>query len=520
MASFNSGSIENVYSHGQQEDLPSYNNNYEQRFQTLQYSSNLKSTGMPMSQSYSAARHRTMSVNVFEVRFKCTKGDYLLTDSLRVKAGDFVKVEADRGYDIGIIFKNKPMIPGMEVPRKRILGHIGPEEMSILPHKMEEETQAVVICRQMAVQRGLLITIADVEFQFDRNKLTVIFSSEGRIDFRELVRDMFSFFRIRIWMQKVSPSEAVALMELAARDGDGSSVPPPPGSILLDGGNKSLDRMGSLASSRSSGSNFSRSSSTISRSSSTMSGASYGASSPTPPVYSSHSSLKSLSHSSPAYYPSPLPPVQHELGQPQGQGSGPRGDRGGEVSHSFSSLSLQQQQWSPRGGSPGLGQPAPGGASNYPLNPLSSDFVYSGGPIGNPRENRSSSLGSCASGGEKVSTQTGHGNSGHGHPGQHFPTHSLSTSSAAGFYSYEYSASPTLSSSPSPGVPSSHEFARDSAVDSCPSTLPPDPASDSAPGSTFGSVPPTAPESSSVSVSSIDIDLAPPDSYSSASFFE
>ena len=173
-----------------------------------------------MTPSYSPATlSRPLDVNVFEVRFKCTKGDYLLTDSLRVKPGDFVKVEADRGYDIGIIFKKKVMTMGMEIPRKRILGHIGQEEMSILPHKISEETQAVAICRQMAFQRGLQITIADVEFQFDRNKLTVIFASEGRVDFRELVRDMFSFFRVRIWMQKVSPSEAMILMELAAADG-------------------------------------------------------------------------------------------------------------------------------------------------------------------------------------------------------------------------------------------------------------------------------------------------------------
>lgn len=205
--------------------LPNYNNNYEQRFQSLQLNSNKHASGIAIPSSYmgsSGSYHQTLNVIVFEVRFKCTKGDYLLADStLRVDPGDFVKVEADRGYDIGIIYKRKTMIMGMEVPRKRILGHIGAEEMSILPHKIAEETQAVIICRQMAAQRGLLITIADVEFQFDRNKLTVIFASEGRIDFRELVRDMFSFFRIRIWMQKVSPSEAIALMELAAADNTG-----------------------------------------------------------------------------------------------------------------------------------------------------------------------------------------------------------------------------------------------------------------------------------------------------------
>jgi hypothetical protein len=223
----------NSREYDRQQGLPSYNNNYEHRFQTSQYGSNQRSNGMSVVPSYAHGLHYPSGVNVFEVRFKCNKGDYLLPDSLSVKPGDFVKVEADRGYDIGVIFKKKVMNMGMEIPRKRILGHVNQEEMSILPHKMLEETQAVAICRQMAAQHRLPLIIADVEFQFDRNKLTVIFASEGRIDFRELVRDMFSFFHIRIWMQKVSPSEAVAMMDLAAADeeaaggggsGSGSSV--------------------------------------------------------------------------------------------------------------------------------------------------------------------------------------------------------------------------------------------------------------------------------------------------------
>ena len=216
------GAQQDYYAGSSRQTLPNYNSNYEQRYQSMQnnYNDGSKTANTPM---YSHSVHRPLSVNVYEIRFKCTKGDYLLAHSVQVKPGDFVQVEADRGYDVGVVFKKKNMTPGVEIPRKRILGHVTPDEMSILPHKIAEETQATLICRQMAAQRGLLITIADVEFQFDRNKLTVVFASEGRVDFRELVRDMFSFFRIRIWMQKVSPSEALVLMELAAADNAGRS---------------------------------------------------------------------------------------------------------------------------------------------------------------------------------------------------------------------------------------------------------------------------------------------------------
>jgi len=51
------------------------------------------------------------------------------------------------------------------------------------------------------------MTVVDAEYQFDRNKLTFFFEAEGRIDFRELVRDLFSIYKTRIWMQQVNKDE-------------------------------------------------------------------------------------------------------------------------------------------------------------------------------------------------------------------------------------------------------------------------------------------------------------------------
>ena len=47
------------------------------------------------------------------------------------------------------------------------------------------------------------MTVVDAEYQFDRHKLTFFFEAEGRIDFRELVRDLFSMYKTRIWMQQL-----------------------------------------------------------------------------------------------------------------------------------------------------------------------------------------------------------------------------------------------------------------------------------------------------------------------------
>ena len=51
------------------------------------------------------------------------------------------------------------------------------------------------------------MNILDSEYQFDRHKLTFFFEADGRIDFRELVRDLFSIYKTRIWMQQVDKVE-------------------------------------------------------------------------------------------------------------------------------------------------------------------------------------------------------------------------------------------------------------------------------------------------------------------------
>ncbi len=52
------------------------------------------------------------------------------------------------------------------------------------------------------------LTVIDVEFQFDRAKYTVYYCSDGRVDFRELVRELVNKFKIRVWMQSIAPSAA------------------------------------------------------------------------------------------------------------------------------------------------------------------------------------------------------------------------------------------------------------------------------------------------------------------------
>ncbi|CEG84642.1 Putative PSP1 family protein [Rhizopus microsporus] len=66
--------------------------------------------------------------------------------------------------------------------------------------KAQDEQKALEICQQRIKQRKLPMKVVDAEYQWDRRKLTFYFEAEHRIDFRELVRELFKIYKTRIWM--------------------------------------------------------------------------------------------------------------------------------------------------------------------------------------------------------------------------------------------------------------------------------------------------------------------------------
>lgn len=70
--------------------------------------------------------------------------------------------------------------------------------------QFEQERGILELCRSKVRQRSLPMKVIDAEFQFDRHKLTFYFKADRRIDFRELVRDLFAIYKTRIWMQQLS----------------------------------------------------------------------------------------------------------------------------------------------------------------------------------------------------------------------------------------------------------------------------------------------------------------------------
>ncbi|KAI0960995.1 hypothetical protein AcV7_000219 [Taiwanofungus camphoratus] len=176
---------------------------------------------------------------LFIVEFKAGRTDlFYCTDlALDIRVGDLVVVEADRGRDLGKVVNDTitlaeveafqkqqklmnigyadahgvPTSPngtgtggGKEINPKMIYGKAQPHEMQGLAAKLQDEAKALELCRSKVRQRKLPMEVVDAEYQWDRRKLTFYFVAEKRIDFRELVRELFRLYKTRIWMASLS----------------------------------------------------------------------------------------------------------------------------------------------------------------------------------------------------------------------------------------------------------------------------------------------------------------------------
>ncbi|KAI8820241.1 PSP1 C-terminal conserved region-domain-containing protein [Fimicolochytrium jonesii] len=163
---------------------------------------------------------------LYIVEFKAGRKDFFFhtpdahAGILPVKRGDLVIVEADRGKDLGKIIHDNVLNvqqlqmfqaqfaeslpdshnPSKEVHPKRIYRAAVPAEVTMLVSKSQDEAKAVAVCQTKIRQKKLPMEVVDAEYQWDRRKLTFYFVADRRIDFRELVRELFKLYKTRIWM--------------------------------------------------------------------------------------------------------------------------------------------------------------------------------------------------------------------------------------------------------------------------------------------------------------------------------
>ena len=143
---------------------------------------------------------------VVGIRFK-EVGKIYYFDPLEFKLnkGDRVIVETIRGIECGEVALGNKEVDEEEIikPLKPIIRVATPDDLKVIEKNKKKEKEAFDICLKKIAAHGLDMKLIDVEYTFDSSKVIFYFTSDGRVDFRELVKDLASVFRIRIELRQI-----------------------------------------------------------------------------------------------------------------------------------------------------------------------------------------------------------------------------------------------------------------------------------------------------------------------------
>lgn len=143
---------------------------------------------------------------IISVRFKDVgKNYYFDPQGKKYNVKDKVIVETSRGVECGTVSFANREIPDEDLasPLKPVLRLATPDDIKIVEENKEKEHSAFQTCEKKIAEHGLKMKLVDVEYTFDRNKILFYFTADGRVDFRELVKDLAGIFRTRIELRQI-----------------------------------------------------------------------------------------------------------------------------------------------------------------------------------------------------------------------------------------------------------------------------------------------------------------------------
>jgi cell fate regulator YaaT (PSP1 superfamily) len=152
---------------------------------------------------------------VIGVRFKKAGKIYYFDPSgLDINKDDFVIVETVRGIEYGKVVTNSKKVEENDVvlPLKRVIRLADEKDKLTVEENRKEASEAYHLCVKKIVEHELDMKLVDVEYTFDRNKIIFYFTADGRIDFRELVKDLASVFRTRIELRQIGVRDEAKML--------------------------------------------------------------------------------------------------------------------------------------------------------------------------------------------------------------------------------------------------------------------------------------------------------------------
>ena len=130
---------------------------------------------------------------------------YFGPNGMTFQKGDKAIVETARGLECGEVATENSDGPDESIvaPLKPVIRHATKEDLATVEQNREKEKKAFQICEEKIARHGLDMKLVDVEYTFDSSKILFYFTADGRVDFRELVKDLAGVFRTRIELRQI-----------------------------------------------------------------------------------------------------------------------------------------------------------------------------------------------------------------------------------------------------------------------------------------------------------------------------
>ena len=145
-------------------------------------------------------------ITVIGVRFRHAGRIYYFNPgALKVHKGDYVVLETSRGVEYGLAVTDPRLASEEDIvpPLRMVLRKATPKDDETYKKNLALEKEAFALCQEKIRNHNLEMNLVDVEYTFDGSKVLFYFTAEGRVDFRELVKDLASAFRTRIELRQI-----------------------------------------------------------------------------------------------------------------------------------------------------------------------------------------------------------------------------------------------------------------------------------------------------------------------------
>lgn len=152
---------------------------------------------------------------VISVKFKeGGRAYYFDPGSIKVSEGDKVIVETQNGIEFGAVSAANHEVDSKSIvkPLKKCLRKATEKDIKKLEENKKKEAEAFRICEELIGSHKLDMKLIEVEYSFDSNKIVFFFTSDGRVDFRELVKDLASRFHTRIELRQIGVRDEAKLL--------------------------------------------------------------------------------------------------------------------------------------------------------------------------------------------------------------------------------------------------------------------------------------------------------------------